>query len=330
MLFSFAAILAALFSVAGFFVWLVLRLAGKRKAGPVARWTLLIYLAFFPLALFGILPLVFSQMLSHASTRPMDLRQTSLPSDCGSSFIQVEFHSRDGVPISGWYLYEGSKLPIAFGHGLFRSRREVLERGCELNQIGHPVLLYDFRRHGTSGTAPITVGYQERWDVLGAVDFLKEQNHSKVVVSGVSMGAVATILAAAESSGSIAAVVADSPFESLEGTVKHHVRLFLGIPATPFSEVFIWNLARLGQFDPRQANTLVALSNLDRPVLLIYGSEDQRMPEAVAQQIYESVGSHQKQLVFFDGARHGQAFESDPGRFVSVVENFLCEHMAGS
>ena len=140
------------------------------------------------------------------------------------------------------------------------------------------------------------------------------------------MGAVAAILAASESSQSVEAVIADSPFDTLRETVARHTQLFLKIPARPFSDLFIWNLTRKAEFRADQLNTLEACSALKNiPVLLIYGERDPRMTSEVAERLYNSIPYPRKRLVFFENAGHGGSFDSAPKRYVDCILDFLDE-----
>ena len=139
------------------------------------------------------LPYAFARLVTRAGTRPMDLRLTTSPSDYDLDFENVSFTSADGVRLSGWYLGGASSdVAIACGHGLFRSRREVLDRAAFFRKQGYDTLVFDFRRHGESEGERVTLGFDERLDLLGAVEFLKEKKPGvKIVLYGVSMGAAA-------------------------------------------------------------------------------------------------------------------------------------------
>ncbi len=167
----------------------------------------------------------------------MDLDLTSSPADYGLAFEEVRFSATDGVPISGWLLSGGTRQAVvACGHGLFRSRREVLDRAAFFRHQGYDTLVFDFRRHGKSGGERVTLGYEERRDFEGAVEFLRSTHpEAPVVLYGVSMGAGAAVLAARETPA-VAAVVADSPFLNIEHTVVHHVKLYFGLPRFPVRE----------------------------------------------------------------------------------------------
>lgn len=322
-----ALILGAASALIGVAIWLILLLLRYRGHGRrVARWTAGVYLAGFPLLLFIGLPLILSYLIAHAGTRPDEVTLTTTPADLGVDFLPVSFPSSDGIELRGWLL-PGNRgtPPIVFSHGLFRSRHEVLQRSCALNRLGHPVLLFDFRGHGLSRKAPLSLGYLERRDVLGALDFLlSETEQSKAVLAGVSMGAAASIMAAADAPDKVAALVVDSPFSSLDSTVQRHTWEYLKLPRFPFVPLFCWNLARIAGFNPREFDVAGALSRVPEvPTLFIYGRDDPRMPPEVAHHLFEQALSPRNELLFVDKAGHGRAFQQEPETYLRAITSFL-------
>lgn len=321
-------LISLVFALGGGLVWLAARVARIRSAGwKIFKGTLVSLLLFLPVFIFLITPVSLSYWVTRFGTRPPERLLTDTPAHYGQDFIDVEFPSRDGLMIRGWLMEgEEAKPTLIFGHGLFRSRREGLERGLALNKRGFSVLLFDFRNHGESGGHSTSLGFLERLDVLGAYDFLREKKGKQhFVLLGVSMGAVAVIHAAGDFQQSLVAIIADSPFQSLTETVAHHTRM-LGLPAFPFAQVFVWSFTRMNQFSAGDLNTLEAVRGLGEvPVLLIYGEEDRRMPPSGRQNILDAIPSARKKLVLFEGATHGAAYRSNPKLYVKTVVEFLQE-----
>jgi pimeloyl-ACP methyl ester carboxylesterase len=291
------------------------------------NWKKIVLGALLALVLFVTvgLPYLLAVLVTRAGTRPMDLELTSSPKDYDLSFEDVEFPAKDGVAISGWYLGGGSRRAVvACGHGLFRSRREVLDRAAFFRQLGYDTLVFDFRRHGSSEGERVTIGYQERLDFDGAAAFLEERRPgAPVVLYGVSMGAAAAILSARETPD-VAAVIADSPFGSIEETVDHHVTLFLGLPRFPFATALLWFLELRGGFDRRDFDVRKAAAVLgDRPLLVIAGEADSRMPPELQRAIFEASPSPKSRFEVFEGAGHGAAYRTDSERYQRVVNEFL-------
>lgn len=320
-------IIALVFAVIATLVWLFLRVFGVRNKGrKIFKAAGLCFVAFLPLFFFVISPLLLSRLIAYSSTRPQEQNITATPETWGAGFVSVEFPSRDGLNLSGWFMEGEAGAPVfILCHGLFRSRHEMLQRACSLHRLGYGALLFDFRNHGKSGRSPVSLGFHERLDVLGACDYLRQsRGKTRLVLLGVSMGAAAALHAAAAWDSPLEAIVADSPFLNLKETVAQHVRLFLRLPPFPFADLFIWNLTRLGNYQVEQLDTALAVQRIHQtPLLLIYGKEDRRIPASTAQALFDAIPHDRKQLVFFEGAGHGAAYRSDPERYIQLVAEFV-------
>ena len=213
---------------------------------------------------------------------------------------------------------------VACGHGLFRSRREVLDRAAFFRHQGYDTLVFDFRRHGKSGGERVTLGYEERRDFEGAVEFLRSTHpEAPVVLYGVSMGAGAAVLAARETPA-VAAVVADSPFLNIEHTVVHHVKLYFGLPRFPVASELLWFLERRAGFDRKDFDLEAAARSLgDRPILVIAGADDPRMPPELQKRVADASKGSQSRFVSFPGAGHGAAFRVATAEYEKEVLAFL-------
>lgn len=270
-------------------------------------------------------PYLLAVLVTKTGTRPMDLELTSSPADYGLSFEEVTFPSTDGVAISGWFLSGGTrKAVVACGHGLFRSRQEVLDRAAFFRQQGYDTLVFDFRRHGKSAGERVTLGYQERRDFEGAVEFLRGvRPDAPVLLYGVSMGAGAALLAAGETPA-VAAIIADSPFLNIEHTVVHHVDLIFRLPRFPFASELLWFLERRGGFDREDFDLEAAAAALeDRPLLVIAGSEDRRMPPDLQRRVADASKSSLSRFVRIEGAGHGAAYRVATEAYQREILSFL-------
>lgn len=110
---------------------------------------------------------------------------TRTPADLGLRYRDVSFPSReDHLLLRGWFipgvLPNGqltTERTIIMLHGV-HSNRAAMEAGLldlsgALARHGFAVLAFDMRGHGQSTPAPLSMGYFEQPDVLGAVDFLR-------------------------------------------------------------------------------------------------------------------------------------------------------------
>jgi fermentation-respiration switch protein FrsA (DUF1100 family) len=306
-----------------------------RTAKPRRRWLvwlrrmIIILIVIFLALIYIVFPLWASSLVTRATTRPMDRRLTTTPRDYQADYKDVEFTASDGVRLSGWLLpSRDGRATIIFSHGLFRSRRELLERAVDLWRLGYGVLLYDARNHGDSGAARVTLGYDERLDAEAAVRFLRDEAHTsdKLVLFGISMGAATALLAAAETP-EVAAVISDSSYLNFKDTSDHHIRLFMHVPAFPLANEIRALMEWRGHFDGDKLDALDAVRRLgERPAMFIAAANDKRMPPDIAEKLYNASASGKRKLLVIDGPGseiHGHAYQANPQRYVNEIAAFL-------
>jgi uncharacterized protein len=279
--------------------------------------------------IYGVVPYLLARLITSAGTRPIDRALTETPADFGATFKDVTFQTTDGVTIKGWYLPSRDRtVTIVYSHGLFRSRRELLERAIGLWKLGYGALLYDARNHGESGPAMVTLGYNERLDAEAAVRFLKDEivTSDRIVLFGISMGAGAALLAAAETPEVVAAI-SDSSFLSFKDTTDHHVSLLFRLPAFPIANEIRFYIERRADFDGGKLDALSAVRSMgERPIFFIAGARDPRMPPSIAETLLRASVSPKSDILVADGPNsqiHGHAYQTDPARYIDNVDRFL-------
>ncbi len=304
----------------------------RRLLFRLLQWGLLTLVVLSLVLVFFVVPYSLAHFITTLRTRPMDLELTSSPADFDIAFEEVSFVSSDGIPLKGWYLGGGDRgASVVCAHGLFRSRREVLDRGVFLHRAGFNVLLLDSRRHGESGGERVTLGFKERFDVQGGVRFLQNRNpDDRIMLFGVSMGGAASLLAAVETP-EVMLVIADSSFLSFEHTITHHLDLFFGLPRFPLGDELMFFIERRAGFRKEKFDLEKAVGKIgNRPILFIAGSDDQRTPVELQGRLYRAAKSPMSELVVIDGATHGAAYRTQPDTYQQVLLEFISRVMASS
>jgi fermentation-respiration switch protein FrsA (DUF1100 family) len=293
----------------------------------ITRRVLIILGVLVALFFFGFVPWFFTNLLTHGRYHYPDPNDGKTPASYGLNFRWVEFPSTDGIPLKGWYVPAPSPArgTIIYCHGLNRTRVEMLPMAAFGNSLGYDGLLFDLRHSGQSGGNITTLGYQERYDVLGAVRYaLAEQKAARPVVAwGVSMGAVAALMAAADSR-EIAGVISDSAFLSFSDTAKHHLKLFLHLPAFPIAyEVMYWTAWR-GGFRVGDLDLEKAVEHINpRPMLFVGVEGDRRMPPSIAKTLYAHSMGRGSKILILPGHRHGEGFNQAREPYEKAVKEFL-------
>lgn len=171
---------------------------------------------------------------------------------------------------------------IILCHGLGANRSDLLEIADGLRAEGFNLLLFDFRGHGTSSGRTSSFGWAERRDLEGALAYLGSQPEvpvRPVGVYGISMGASVALLVAADDER-IGVIVADSPYRSLEASIARHMKLlYPWLPRWPFVPMALATYRlRFGVWPGAVSPEHGVAALGSRPLLLINGAEDPRMP----------------------------------------------------
>ncbi len=244
---------------------------------------------------------------------------------------EVSFTSaQDHVRIGGWFFGApgGQRRPaVVLCHGIWTGRRECLPLALRFQAAGYNVLCFDFRAHGSSDGRFITVGHHETNDVIGAVEYLKQRSEvdpARIGVIGFSMGAAATIQAAARCPD-IAAVVADSAYASFVDAAKYSFSSVTRVPHFLFAPPALGWAKLIMHVDATQFRPIDAIGRIaPRPVLLTHGTLDEIVPVLHAYSLFQAA-EEPKELWIVDGAHHVGARDQDPDGYFARVESFMAQ-----
>lgn len=310
-----------------------------RRAWKVTRWILLLLLPLALVLFLAVVPWLVATVTTTNRFHFPDKNDSKTPSDFGMSHQDIEFLSTDGLHLKGWWMPAGgdgatgaAAGTIIYCHGQNRTRVEMLPMAEVGHSLGYNGLAFDFRHQGASEGEFSSVGYWERRDVEGAVRYALDERRAArpVVVWGVSLGAAASLMAAAETP-EITAVISDSTFLSFEDTARHHWGLFFrGWPTFPMFNETMALIRWKAHFKASDFDLRVAVGQINpRPILFIGVEGDPRMPPNIARTLYGLSSSPDKMLLIVPGKRHGEGFFSGHDQYVKAVTEFLAKVRAG-
>jgi len=268
--------------------------------------------------------------LTHPKRQPVD----DSPANYGLVFEEVDIASRTGdILLSGWHLpppdtaVRPNPMTVIMSHGYAGNR---LERGLpslalarDLIAAGYRVIMFDFRNSGKSQGSMTSVGYYEKHDLLGVIDWVTETYpHEAVSLIGFSMGATTSLLAAAEHE-KVAGVVADSPFHHLKKYLKSNLPVWSGLPNIPFTPLILLLFPPLLKIDPEGVDAVKAVEAIyPRPVLFIHSSDDRAIPQTSSEEMWRR---HPDVFDFWrtTGAPHVGSYHLESAEYARRVIAFL-------
>jgi fermentation-respiration switch protein FrsA (DUF1100 family) len=308
------------------------------RGRKILKWSAIVIVVILLGFFYGFVPWFLTGIATTSRFHFHDPNDGKTPKDYGMDFQAIEFHSSDGIGLKGWYVPAAGPAQgtIIYVHGHNRTRIEMLPEAAFGHSLGYNGLLFDLRHQGASEGKVSSIGYWERLDVEAAVKYAlaDEKAPRPVVVWGVSMGAAAALMAAAESPD-VDAVISDSTFLNYPELIRHHYYLFRGfarhrwwwfpsLPGFPIiDEVTYWSAWR-GGFRPSNFDLEKAVEKINpRPILFVAVQGDQRMPPSYARTLDADSTSPLKKLVVLPGDRHGEGFNSGTAQYEDAVKGFL-------
>jgi len=312
-------------------------------SAPLARTVGTFLLLASTLGAFGYAALSVYIAANLAYSVPLALMRT--PDTLGLDYRDVAFPAReDGVMLSGWLI--PGVLPdgrltldrtLILVHGLRQNRTDpqmgLLELSAALARHSFGVLAFDMRGMGQSRSAPLTFGYFEQRDVLGAVDFLRSDGLPYPELAppraiggwGISMGA-ATLLLAAAREPAIAALVSDSAYGDVLPLLQRELPRQGQVPAlfTPGALLAGRVLYGADYFDVRPLDVVGRLA--PRPLLFIHAGADSYVPPQNLATLAEAASAARGANVqswLVPGASHAQAYHTAGEAYINRLVSFF-------
>ncbi len=291
---------------------------------PFLDWILLTLIAL--LVLYFSVGLIAAVTMTRVGDHP---QYDATPETFGLAFRRVQFRSRgDNFMLAGWYLPNSkSHQAMILVHGRDASKQNAISGrlpalAAELYHRGLAVLALDLRGHGESEGKRYTWGVFERRDVLGGVDFLRDEGFApgQIAVLGISLGGAAAV-GAAYAEPSIGGLVLDSTFADLEALVRPNWRKESGLPLFLLPSTFMmWQL--MYRFDLRNVKPAEELATMPpRPVLVLHSQSDETVPVTHGIQLAEA--AHQGEVMLFEGCEHAELFRDAPEKYLQALDHFL-------
>jgi dipeptidyl aminopeptidase/acylaminoacyl peptidase len=236
------------------------------------------------------------------------------------------------VTLKGWFFSSPeSNKTIILAHGYGSNRLPFGEDTIGLIKSflneGYNLMTFDFRNSGESEGDVTSVGYFEKSDLLGAIEYAKKRGSDEIVLLGFSMGASTAILAAAESQD-VDAVIADSPFSDLTSYLDENLSVWSNLPSF-FNKTTLFTMKLLTGVDTKDVSPVNEIGKIyPRPVLLIHSTDDELIPVKHSYILKEASGDN-VELWETSGASHIKTYKEYPDEYIKKVLDFINNSIKG-
>jgi len=240
------------------------------------------------------------------------------PKDVGINYEDVNFKSRDGMALHGWYLPAEEKAwgTVLFFHGNAENISTHLGAVYWMPAHGLNVFLFDYRGYGKSQGKTEIQGMH--LDATAALNYLKSRpdiTSDNIIIFGQSLGAaIAMYTAATQEKQGISSVVVESTFSDYRNIFREKLS----------SMIITWPLQWPLSFAVENAYSPLSIVHdiQPTPILFIHGDNDITVPHHHSEQLYKAA-TQPKQLWLIPDGQHTQAF----GRFAATYRPRLIEYL---
>lgn len=261
------------------------------------------------------------ELLSGATPTAVNTLSTDFPVEPVQ--ILLSTHSREeNSSVHGW-LVRGARGggAVLLVHSIRSNRVEMLSRAKFLNEQGYSVLLIDLQAHGETPGDRITFGLRESEDVEAAVAYLRNTfPHDRIAAIGVSLGAAAIVLA--KNPLRLDAVVLESLHPTIKEAVENRLRLHLGQIGPVFSPLLLSQLSFRLNASPDELNPISRIGDLNAPLLLISGTDDQHTTRAEAERLFDAA-RQPKEIWIVPGGGHFNMHAYAGKEYENRISDFL-------
>ncbi|MEN1681447.1 MAG: alpha/beta fold hydrolase [Planctomycetota bacterium] len=236
----------------------------------------------------------------------------------------VSFASQSGSQIAGWYQRgKPGRGAVLVLHGIRGNRLASVPRAKLIAEAGFSTLVIDFRCHGESPGERVTLGFEEKHDVLAAIELLRQRHPGEPIgVVGFSLGGAAAALGAPLG---VDALVLEAVYPTIDAAVANRTsKLGILSPVASF--------ALLVQLEPRlgisrsDLRPVDALADVACPVMIVGGGKDQHTTPEDTRRMF-AAAPEPKQLVWFADLAHNNFARWRPDHYRSTVVRFLRESL---
>ncbi len=295
-----------------------------RRAIRVIRWLASAVLLVSVAVYLGI-SLVAAEYLTRPRNQPIALDPKLVSPNARAWSVRTS----DGLTLRGWYFPTPLRRHlVVLAHGKGEAWPEMAALGHDLHGQGYDVLLFDFRGHGQSDSARLSMGRRERADIRAVLAWAGSQGFEadRIGWLGYSMGASTIVMEGAENP-KIRVAVLDSPYGHLPELLNEQLPRYSHLPG--WFNPGILTAAHL-VYGVRTDDLIPIRSARGwgrRPLLLIHGEADSIVPVGQALRLARAAGPS-CQTVTLPGVEHVQAYEVDPRRYVAAVDRFFQRHLS--
>lgn len=247
-----------------------------------------------------------------------------------SNYSNVYIKSFDNLTMHGYKILNenSSNKWVITVHGYTSKGLYMSNYAKRFYDMGYSILIPDLRGHGESEGNYIGMGWYDRLDILKWIDLiLNENENSKIILHGVSMGAATVSMTSGEELPSnIKAIISDCGYTSVWEQFSYQLKSMYSLPNFPIMNASSAIARFKAGYGLKEASALKQVEKSKTPILFIHGDEDDFVPYKMMDELYDATSSDKEKLTV-KGAGHAKSSKVDPYLYWSTIENFINKYI---
>lgn len=251
------------------------------------------------------------------------------PEQFGLPYEKVQFETRDGLTLSGWFLpaAQPSGRTVLFCHGWGANKGEVLKDTFPLRERGLNLFYFDFRSCGESEGRVLSVGTLEALDFDAAVDFIQSYRpNDSLGVYGISMGSL-VVFAGLTRHKDLKAAILENAYTAHWQALYQYLKAKYGVIfISIFPFILLWMRWKLGVDMEARNPTRLARLLRNTPILVISGERDPIATPEIGQSLFNLIEGP-KELWIVPGAGHTLCSQTAGPAYTDKVAQFYDKNL---
>ncbi|NFL87610.1 alpha/beta hydrolase [Clostridium botulinum] len=243
-----------------------------------------------------------------------------------SNYEDIYIKSFDNLKLHAYKILneENSDKWVIIVHGYTGEGLRMGSRAKKFYDMGYNIIIPDLRGHGTSEGNYIGMGWHDRKDMIEWINFIvKEDDCSKIILYGISMGASTVMMTAGENlPQNVKLIIEDCGYTSVWDEFSYQLKCMYKLPTFPIMHMAsIITKIRAG-YTFTEASALNQIKKCKLPILFIHGDKDNFVPYYMHDRVYDAANCFKEKLIIKE-AGHCKGDKVNPELYWNTIEKFI-------
>ncbi len=242
----------------------------------------------------------------------------------------IDIKSNDGLKLVASYFELNSHRFAICIHGYRQNRKDMIGSAERFADKGFNVVMPDLRGCGESEGKYIGMGWLDKDDILCWIKWiLQKDNSAEIVVYGGSMGGATTMMTSGETlPDAVKVFVEDCGYTDVWSIFESELAMRFHLPAFPILTVANKIAKSKAGYDFKQASSINQLKKSEKPMLFIHGEQDDFIPYAMLQKVYDAKKGTNKKMISFPETKHNTSKDVWSDKYWQEVFDFVNDYIA--